>query len=109
MRVVTSRASDISIIRITLTVKDTIRLKAHVIDFHCMQHRELIVAPVTSRTKRLILFFSTEPSRTEYRFVPRFTGLHRRNMGGTRPMTTLATNAMGQLLQLEFLTVGGAK
>src|SRR3569832_862396 len=44
MRIVTRDAAYVSIVRITLAVKDTIRLKANVVDPHTLQQRQLFGA-----------------------------------------------------------------
>src|SRR5947208_1628042 len=47
VRVVASRATDSPVVRVTLAVKDAVRLKAHVVDLHALQHIELFRAAMT--------------------------------------------------------------
>ena len=47
VRVVTCRAPYVSIVRITLALKNTIRLKANVVDFHALQQGKLVDAAMT--------------------------------------------------------------
>src|SRR4029079_2965472 len=103
MRIMTSGTSYVPIIRITLTVKDSIRLKPYVVDFHALQQREFIISSVTRRTKLLGLFVSTKSSWIEHRFISRFARFHCGDMRSAWSMTTLTANAVSKFLKLKLL------
>src|ERR1044071_9541945 len=60
VRIVTRRAAYPAIIRITLAVKNTVRLKTHVVDFHALQQRKLFRATMTRCAKLLRQLIATQ-------------------------------------------------
>ena len=65
VRIVTGGTSDVAIVRITLTEKDAIWLKANVVDLHAFQQGELSIAAVTRGAELLRQLVATQPARIE--------------------------------------------
>src|ERR1051326_3873228 len=65
VRVVTCRATYLSIVRITLAVKNAVWLKANVVDLHALQQRELFGAAMTRGAKLLRQLVATHQPRIE--------------------------------------------
>jgi hypothetical protein len=62
VRIVTGRAAYVPIVRITLAVKNTVRLKTHVVDFHALQQRKLFSPTMTPSAKLLRQLIATQQS-----------------------------------------------
>ena len=60
VRVVARDTAYVPIIRITFAVEDSIRLKAHVVDFHALQQRELLRAAMTRGAELLRQFIAAQ-------------------------------------------------
>ena len=85
-------------------MKNTIRLKAHVVDVHGLQGRELIIATMTSSAELLRLFITAKTTRIEDRFVTRFASLNCSYVRRAWSMTTLTANTMRQFVELQLLS-----
>jgi hypothetical protein len=66
----TRRAANPSIVRITLAVKNAVRLKTYVVDFQTLQQRELFSATMTSGAEVLRQLIATQ----EFGIVNRLLG-----------------------------------
>src|SRR5574338_289344 len=99
MRVVTGRTTYLPIIRITLTVKDAIRLKANVVDFHALQQRELISAAMTQSAKLLRQFITAQQFRIVDAGGRQFTFSDSRDVLAAWTMTALATDPMRKCVE----------
>src|SRR5215213_5804404 len=104
MRIVTSRTAYVPIIRITLAVKDTIRLKTHVVDFHALQQRELLSATMTRCAKLLRQFIATQQSRIVDRLRRSFACFDRRDVLSAGTMTSLTPNSVCKLIETQLRT-----
>jgi hypothetical protein len=63
--IVAARAGYAAIIRVTLTVKDAVRLKADIVNLHAAQQTELIATAMTGGAKFLSQFITAEARRVE--------------------------------------------
>ncbi len=63
--IVAARAGYAAIIRVTLTVKDAVRLKANIVNLHAAQQTELIATAMTGGAKFLSQFITAESGRVE--------------------------------------------
>src|SRR5689334_24993452 len=94
VRIVTSRAAYIPIVRITLAVKDTVRLKTHVVDFHALQQRKLFRATMARRAKLLRQFIATQQPGIVDRLRRCFACFDSRDVLSAWTMTSFATHAV---------------
>ena len=67
MRIVTRDTTYLALVRVTLTVENSIRLKSNVVDLHALQQRELIAATMTRGAKLLRQLVATQPPGIENR------------------------------------------
>src|SRR5689334_13397978 len=104
VRIVTSRAADVSIVRITLAVENTVRLKTHVVDFHALQQRKLFRAAMARRAKLLRQFITTQQSGVVDRLRRCFACFDSRDVLPAWTMTSFATHAMYKLIQTQLRT-----
>src|ERR1044072_1887572 len=94
LRIVTRDAADISIVRITLALKNPVRLKTNVVDFQTLQQRKLFRAAMTRCTKMLRQLIATEQTGIVNRLRRRIAFLHRRDMSPTWSMTSFASHSV---------------
>src|SRR5215470_972357 len=104
VRVVTRDTAYVPIVRITLAVKNTVRLKAHVVDFHALQQRKLFRAPMTRRAKLLRQLIATQQPGIVNRLRRRFACFDGRDVLPAWSMTRLTTHAMRKLFKLDLRT-----
>ena len=99
MRVVTRDTAYVSIVRITLAVKNPVRLKAHVVDLHTVQQRELFGATMTCGAKVLRQFIATKQSGIVNRLCRRVACFDSRDVLSAWTMTSFATYAVRKLVE----------
>jgi hypothetical protein len=99
VRVVTRNAAYISIIRITLAVEDTVRLKTNVVDFHTLQQRKLIGATMTGTAKVLCKLIAAEQSGIVDRLGRRIACFRRRDVPSSWSMTAFAAHAVRKIVE----------
>src|SRR6185369_15275767 len=106
VRVVTRNTAYLSIVRITLAVENTIRLKTNVVDLHTLQQRELFSAAMTRRTKLLRQFITTHQPGIEDRLRWCFACFDGRDVLSAWSMTGLATHAVRELFETQLRATG---
>src|SRR6185437_13597624 len=104
MRIVTRRAAYPAIIRITLAVKNTIRLETHVVDFHALQQRKLFRAAMARRAKLLRQLIATQQAGIVDRLRGRVAGFDGGDVLSAWTMTRFASDSMCKLIQPQLGT-----
>ena len=99
VRIVTRGAAYIPIVRITFAAKNTIRLKANVVDPQTLQRRKLFGSAMTRRAKLLRQLVATQEFGIEDRLRRRFTGFDSRDVLSAWTMTRLAAHAVRELFE----------
>ena len=99
VRIVTGDTTYLALVRITLAVKNAIRLKTNVVDAHALQQRELIAATMTRSAKLLRQLVATQPPGIEDRRPARLSIFDRRNVPAAWSMTTFAAHAMREIFK----------
>ena len=102
VRVVTRNTAYISIVRITLAVENTIRLKTNVVELHTVQQREFFSATVTRGAEVLRQFIAIEQSGIVDRLGGRVACLDCRDVSSARTMTGFTTDAVCQFVEPEL-------
>src|SRR5436305_8593723 len=92
VRIVAGRATYAAVIRVTLAVEDTVRLKADVVDLHRLENAKLIVASMTGGTKVLRQLVAAEAFGIVNQVRAGITLLGRRDMRASRSMTSFAAD-----------------
>jgi hypothetical protein len=98
----TRRAAYVSIVRITLAVEDTIRLKTNVVDLHTLQQREFFSATMTCSAKALRQLIAVEQSGIVDGLVWRVTCFDGRDVSSPWSMTSFAAYAVGKIVQTKL-------
>src|SRR6185369_7663523 len=104
VRVVTRRTAYVSIVRITLAVKNTIRLEANIVDLHALQQRELFGATMTCSAELLRQLVATHQPGIEDRLRRRIACFDRRDVFSAWSMTSLTTHSVREFLETQLRT-----
>src|ERR1041385_198583 len=104
VRIVARRAAYPAIIRITLAVKNTVRLKTHIVDFHALQQRKLFRTTMTRRAKLLRQLIATQQSGIVNRLRRRFACFDGRDVLSAWTMTRFTAHPMRKLIQTQLRT-----
>src|ERR1044071_7516443 len=104
VRIVTRRAAYPAIIRITLAVKNTVRLKTHVVDFHALQQRKLFRATMTRCAKLLRQLIATQQPGIVDRLRRCFACFDGRDVLSAWSMTCFTSHSMSKLVQTQLRT-----
>src|SRR5688500_15260355 len=102
MRIVTGDTTYLALIRVTLAVKNPVRLETNVVDLHALQQRELIAAAMTRGAKLLPQLIAAQTARIENRRPPRLPVFDCRDVSSAWSMTTLAAHAMRKIFQPQL-------
>src|SRR5262249_28372353 len=107
--IVAGRAGYATIIRVTLAMKDAVRLKADIVNFHAAQQTELIAAAMTSGAQFLSQFITAEAGRVEDQLPSRLALPDCLDMSGPRAVTGFTMNAGNHLLKTDFSAPDAAR
>src|SRR5215813_12667827 len=104
VRIVTGRAANPAIVRITLAVKNTVWLKTHVVDFHALQQRKLFRTAMTRRAKLLRQLIATHQSRVIDRLRGRVACFDGRDVLSAWTMKSFTPHTMCKLIEMQLRT-----
>jgi hypothetical protein len=102
MRVVTRNAAYFSIVRITLAVENTIRLKTNIVDLHTLQQREFLSATVACSAKVLRQFIAPEQSGIVDGLCRCIARFDRCDVRSTWSMTSFAAYTVRKFIEPEL-------
>src|SRR5689334_1849345 len=104
VRIVTRRTAYPAIVRVTLAVKNPVRLKTHVVDLHALQQRKLFRTTMTRSAKLLRQLIATQQAGIVNRLRGCVASFDGRDVLSAWTMTRFATHPMCKLVQTQLRT-----